>query len=78
MSTMNVSLEPELKEYASSEEVRRRGFSTASEYVRHLIRADRERHEFRALIQAGLDSGPSLPVSDSLIDELRSRLSQGE
>ena len=41
MTSMNVSLPEELKEFA--EEQTKNGYSTPSEYVRELIRADQRR-----------------------------------
>ena len=41
MTSMNVSLPEELKEYVEAQT--ERGYSTPSEYVRELIRQDKER-----------------------------------
>ena len=62
--TMNVSLTDALREVVD-ERLRSGLYGNASEYVRDLIRRDEElaRH-LRALYQAGIDSGASVPMSD--------------
>lgn len=74
---MNISLDDELKDYATGDEVARRGFSTASEYVRHLIREDRARERMRALVEDGLASGPPVPLESTWFDTLRTQVDQG-
>lgn len=73
MTTMNISLPEGLKEYVDQQVVQR-GFGTSSEYVRELIRKDRELAKFRAL----LDKGAASPVEGELdaawFDGLRTRL----
>ena len=58
-TSLNISLPEELKEKAS-EQITRRHFSNASDYVRHLIREDVEKHEaqqeLRQLLVDGLQS----------------------
>ncbi len=61
--TMNISLTDDLKAFVDNR-VKTRGYSSSSEYVRDLLRRDEERakeERFKALIQAGLDSGPGKP-----------------
>ena len=62
--TMNVSLTDALRDVVD-ERLRSGLYGNASEYVRELIRRDEEaaRH-LRALYQAGIDSGESVPMSD--------------
>jgi len=63
MTSMNVSLPEELKEYA--EQQTKHGYSTPSEYVRELIREDQKRRakeKLNALLLEGLDSGDGLPM----------------
>lgn len=67
MGTMNVSLPDALKNFVD-ERVRKDGYSTSSEYVRDLIRADQVRQAERqlvALLRAGLESGEGIPVTKS-------------
>ena len=57
---MNISLTEDLKAFVDSR-IKARGYSSASEYVRDLVRRDEERaaqERFKSLIQDGLDSGP--------------------
>ena len=56
MTSMNISLPEELKEYV--EEQTQRGYSTPSEYVRELIREDQKRRakeRLDALLLEGLN-----------------------
>ena len=58
---MNISLTDELKAFVDAR-VKARGYSSTSEYMRELVRRDEERaaeERFVALIQEGIDSGPS-------------------
>jgi antitoxin ParD1/3/4 len=77
MATMNVSLEDDLKAFATGERVKARGFSSASEYIRHLVRVDRELDRLRGLIEEGLESGPAEPLPPGAFDELRRRARNG-
>jgi antitoxin ParD1/3/4 len=62
--TMNVSLTDALREVVD-ERLRSGLYGNASEYVRELIRRDEEAaRQMRALYQAGIDSGESVPMSD--------------
>jgi antitoxin ParD1/3/4 len=64
MSTMNVSLPESLKSFVD-DRVRKDGYSTSSEYVRELIRADavrRAERDLAELLRAGLESGPAVPA----------------
>ena len=70
---MNISLTDDLRAFVDSR-IKTRGYSSASEYVRDLVRRDEERAKedhFKALIQEGLDSGPGRPW-----DEIRAELLQ--
>lgn len=63
--TMNVSLTDALREVVD-ERLRSGLYGNASEYVRDLIRRDEEAaRQLRALYQAGIDSGDSVPMSDA-------------
>ena len=57
---MNISLTDNLKSFVEKR-IEERSFSSASEYMRDLVRRDKERFEeerFKALIEDGLESGP--------------------
>jgi antitoxin ParD1/3/4 len=77
MATMNISLEEDLKEFASGPRVRERGFSSVSEYIRHLVRVDRELDRLRALVEEGLASGHSEPFAEDHLEGLRQRVRRG-
>jgi antitoxin ParD1/3/4 len=72
MTSMNVSLPEELKEYVEAQT--RSGYSTPSEYIRELIREDqkrRAREKLDALLLEGLRSGDSIPVDAAFWSELK-------
>ena len=73
MRTMNISLPDSLKSYID-EQVAERGFGTASEYMRDLIREDRERQRLRNLLLDGAESGPAVVAEDDYFDDLRARV----
>jgi len=77
MATMNVSLDDELKDFATGDRVRARGFSSAGESIRHLVRVDRELDRLRGLIVEGLESGPPEAVGADFFEELRRRAREG-
>lgn len=65
MTSLNVSLPEPMKKFIEAE-VRRGGYSTPSEYVRALVRAEQKRkaedHLERLLLE-GLESGESAPMT---------------
>ena len=70
---MNISLPPTLKDWVD-QQVSRRGFGTASEFVRQMLREEQQR-ELRqridtALIE-GIESGPSTPMTSKDWDDIR-------
>lgn len=79
MTTMNISLPDEMREWVENE-VKGGEFSSASEYFRQLVReakaqkerAERERKkaELEALLIEGLESGPAVPITPQWWDEL--------
>ncbi|MCI4591738.1 type II toxin-antitoxin system ParD family antitoxin [Sphingobium sp. BYY-5] len=73
MSTMNISLPETLKTFVD-EQVAGRGYSTSSEYVRALIRKDRDREALRAMLIEGAASVPGEPVDRRYFDALRDRI----
>jgi antitoxin ParD1/3/4 len=83
MVTMNVSLTPEMKSWVE-EAVASGRFASASDYVRHLLRLERERSEnmgytlaeLRAEIQKGIDSPSSGVTLDEIFAEARARYNQ--
>lgn len=72
MTSMNVSLPEELKEYVETQS--KGGYSTPSEYVRELIRGDQRRRaaeKLDSLLLEGLNSGDSIPVDPRFWSELK-------
>jgi antitoxin ParD1/3/4 len=63
MTTMNVSLPDELKLYVD-EQVGGGTYGSTSEYVRDLIRRDRERQRLRSALLEGASSAPG-PIADA-------------
>lgn len=78
METMNIALPESMKEYVQ-ERVSEGGYSSVSEYVRDLIRADQRRkteERVDALLLAGLDSGEPIEVNKEYWEEKKRRLSE--
>jgi antitoxin ParD1/3/4 len=73
MSTMNISLPEDLRDFVESYVVAE-GYSSSSEYVRELIRKDRQRARLRALIMAGIEDPVTHEVSDAFWAERSARL----
>jgi len=63
MTTMNVSLPDELKSYVD-EQVGDGGYGSTSEYVRDLIRRDKDRQHLRRVLLDGVASSPG-PLADA-------------
>lgn len=72
MSTMNISLPDGLKTFVD-ERVQAEGYGTSSEYVRELIRRDRDRKQFREHLLVGLRSGIEGPMDATFFANLRQR-----
>ncbi|MYC65601.1 MAG: type II toxin-antitoxin system ParD family antitoxin [Acidobacteriia bacterium] len=70
MSTINVSLPEALKTFVD-DQVSTRGYRTSSEYVRELIRKDRDRQRLRGLLLEGAASPRALTVDAHYYDRLR-------
>jgi putative addiction module antidote protein, CC2985 family len=65
MQTMNIALPDALKDYVQ-QQVQEQGYSSASEYVRELIRAAQKeevRRKLEAEILLGLQSGAGEPLT---------------
>lgn len=77
MSTMNISLPEALKAFVD-EQVADKGYSTSSEYVRELIRRERDKERLRQLLLDGAAS-PQTAVADAAhFDGLRDRVRRGD
>ena len=73
---MNVSLPHELKAYVD-DQVEAGGYGSTSEYVRDLIRRDKDRQQLRRALLDGAASAPG-PIADlSYFETLRGRIRTG-
>lgn len=77
MSTMNISLPGSLREFVE-QQAAEKGFATSSEYVRDLIRRDRDRQHLRSLLRDGARSGPAGPADASYFAGLRAGIRSGQ
>ncbi len=78
MDTMNIAL-PESMKHFVQERVTEGGYSSVSEYVRELIRADQKRkveERIDTLLLEGLDSGQPIPVTPEYWEEKKRRLTE--
>jgi len=78
METMNIAL-PESMKHFVHEQVSAGGYSSVSEYVRDLIRADQKRkveERIDALLLEGLDSGEPVPVTKEYWEEKKRKLTE--
>lgn len=75
MSTMNVSLPDELRTFVE-QQVRTGSYGSTSEYVRELIRRDKDRQKLRELLLDGARSPVSRHADADYFDELRSELDE--
>ena len=70
MSTMNISLPDDLKAFVDAQ-VTQGGYGTNSEYLRELIRRDRDRLRLRDLLLAGAASTPGVRADANYFEGLR-------
>jgi antitoxin ParD1/3/4 len=78
METMNIAL-PESMKHFVQERVTAGGYSSVSEYIRELIRADQKRtveERIDTLLLEGLDSGQPIPVTPQYWEEKKRRLTE--
>lgn len=76
MPTMNISLPDHLKDYVD-EQVNSGKYTSASEYVRELVRTDqkkRERERIEIQVLEGLRSGEAMDITPKMWAELRQKL----
>jgi len=75
-ATMNISVPPAIRDYIA-DRVSEGPYASASEYVRELVRRDRERRELKdveAKLVEGLESGPARELTKADWAELRGEL----
>ena len=73
MSTMNISLPEQLKNFVD-ERVSSAGYGTSSEYLRELIRRDQDRLHLRTLMLDAAASEVSGEANKAYFEELRSHV----
>lgn len=69
MAQMNISIPEQLKSWAESR-VAEGSYSSTSDYVRDLVRRDRDYAEKLAALQAAIDEGRASPEIDLTIDDI--------
>jgi antitoxin ParD1/3/4 len=78
MTTMNISLPDSMRTFIE-QKIAQGGYSTASEYIRQLVRDDQKRaaqERLEALLLEGIDSGPPHEMTAGDWEELRRRVWQ--
>jgi antitoxin ParD1/3/4 len=75
---MNIAL-PESMKHFVQERVTAGGYSSVSEYVRELIRADQKRkveERIDTLLLEGMETGQPIPVTEEYWDEKKRKLTE--
>jgi antitoxin ParD1/3/4 len=78
MTTLNISLPDAMRAFID-EEIAKGGYSTASEYIRDLIRQAQKKAEEKKLetmLLEGLDSGEPIEVTDEWWEQKRTQIMQ--
>jgi antitoxin ParD1/3/4 len=76
MQTMNISLPDPMKEYVE-ERVSAGAYSSVSEYVRELVRADQKRHakeQLERILLNAVNSGDPLEVTPEMLEDIKLKL----
>lgn len=73
MTTMNISLPDELKAFVDSR-IQADGYGTSSEYMRELIRRDKDRMQFRQYLVDGMNAKPAGPMDAAYFASLRAKV----
>ncbi len=77
MTTMNISLSDALKSFVD-DQVDAGGYSSSSEFVRELIRKERDRQHLRGLLLEGPASPPAVTADADYFDGLRDRVREAD
>ncbi|WP_028008586.1 type II toxin-antitoxin system ParD family antitoxin [Solimonas flava] len=75
MATMNISLPDELKAFID-EQVAEHAYGSTSEYLRDLIRKQRDIEKLRGMLLEGANSGSGRLADDAFFEEMRERARQ--
>jgi len=76
MQTMNISLPDPMKEFVE-ERVSAGAYSSASEYVRELVRADQKRHakeQLEQILLKAINSGDPFEVTPGMLEDIKRKL----
>ncbi|MGQ0567669.1 MAG: ribbon-helix-helix domain-containing protein [Gemmobacter sp.] len=72
MATMNISLPDDMKAFVD-EQVRTRGYMTASEYVRDVLRRERDVEQFRSMLETTVPT-PIDQFDDAFFARMRAKI----
>ena len=72
MATMNISLPDDLKAFVDAQ-VTEHAYGSTSEYLRELIRKQRDVEKLRCMLLDGFNSGPATPMDSGFFDTMRQR-----
>jgi antitoxin ParD1/3/4 len=76
MTTMNISLPDAMRAFIE-QKVTQGGYSTASEYIRQLVRDEQKRaakERLEELLMEGINSGPSVEITPEYWAEKKAKL----
>lgn len=73
MSTMNISLPSELKDFVDTR-IQADAYGSSSEYVRDLIRQDRDREQLRAYMLKGIQSPIAGDFDEAYLLKMKQRV----
>jgi len=73
MATMNISLTDDLKQFVD-EQVAEHAYTSTSEYLRDLIRKQRDVAKLRGMLLDGFNSGPGELVTADTFKQMRKEL----
>ncbi len=76
MTTMNISLPDSMRMFIE-QKITQGGYSTASEYIRQLVREDQKRaaqERLEALLMEGIESGPSIEITPEYWAQKKAKL----
>jgi antitoxin ParD1/3/4 len=76
MTTLNISLPDTMKDFIQ-EQIQKGGYSTASEYLRYLVRQEQKRvaqAKLDTMLLEGLNSGESIEINDLWWEQMKTEL----